>query len=630
MKHEYFKIKSKLKAKYSKFKDVSLAVKENAFRFIQTSDFRETLDTKPLSLEEFKHASFIHRLPGQESSHVHYEMRQLLDKIAIRLSTTFGGHFIPDGSSADGTKIIKSDEFDYLYELGIYNPVEFTQIRDGLTCDVTYDGRPLSAAVIFQQFSDEISKIVKELGASDLTQVGHGGFATPRFSGVRINAPAVTLLFTWPESDTHKYLLSVDLAVGIRIPDHVHHNVLGEKNKANRARLIRCIERDNHQFTVANSLHLVAADPAAATWNVTTSCFESDVLRALPAECPFKQAIRITKILRHDVVDRMWSWILDGKPLGYPFRDQTAVKEVNSLIEAPDELDAQRLERIAQFMAYVHILLPYEDAVEHCEIPAREVTLNSFAIKQLVFKEACMTPGAFGYEASDAIVHELLLGIWKTLSDEELFQIPHSFLSYKVRLLSISSIAADHWLYLNLMIKEQCRQVHRKLSGKQLDLYQVEPLQTLPGIAELTSVIPGATAQQLIQSTYRSKAKVIQLLDQLQQLEPDNPVWADEKVNLQAATHQQMPDFCLRGYDNVTVSGTTQTTLPSSVLLTMNPVGKHLAPLYDEAEQRKTLVQKLTEQLRDFREKVTSIIHNLLVSKLRLYAFIYVFLMTRM
>ena len=605
LKDDYFEIKAKLKLEYAKFEEVSQAVKENALRFIVASDFRETLDTKPLSLQEFKLASFNDRLPGKEICQVNYEVRKILNKIAIRLSRIFGGHFIPVGSSADGTKVITSDEFDYLYEIGIYNPIELTQINDDLTCVATYNGRPLSAEEIFQQFSDEISEIIKELSYSDVDNVGHGGFANPRFSGIRINAPAVTLLFTWKYIDTpkHLHLLSVDLAVGIRIPDHEHNNVLGEQNKVIRT-LLKSIERDNPMFTVANSLHLVAANTAAViSWNITTSCFESDVLRGLPAECPFKQAIRITKILSHDVLDQMWSCKVDGKSLGCPFRDQAAVEEVNRLINVTGMPDDNIIKTISDSMAYCHIMQSHEDAVIRYEIPAREVTLNSFAIKQLAFQEACKTPEAFGYESSDSIVHELLLAIWKTLSDEELFQIPHSFLPCRVRVLSISSIVADHWLYLNLIIKEQCKQVFRTLSGQPMDLQQTEILQTLPGSEELMSIIPGDTAQQSIQLIYSLQAKWIHMLDQLQRQEPDTLVWADEKDKLQAYFLKQMPDFCIRGYGQVTVPAKPDRAMPYSVLLVMNPVGKHLAPLYDKVEQKKPLMQTLTEHLKDFRGK---------------------------
>ena len=595
IKHEYFEIKSRLQVEYTKFKNVSEAVKENAFTFIAASDFRETLSTKPLSLQEFKLTSFNDRLPGKESCQVNYEVRKILDKIAIPLSERFGGRFIPDGSSADGTKVITPNEFDYLYEIGIYNPVELTQIRDGLTCDVSHNGTPLSSAEIFQQFSDNICEIVKELPDSDLDNVGHGGFANPRFSGIRINAPAVTLLFMWKAIDA--YLLSVDIAVGIRISDHEHNNVLGEQNNVNRV-LLKYIERDNPWFTVDKIFHLVAAISPSVSWNITASCFESNVVSALPAECPFKQAIRITKIICHDVVDQIWSYKLDGKTLGYPFRDLNATEEVNGHINVT--LDAEQLETLTHCMAYVHIIQPYEDAVKRNEIPIREVTLNSFAIKQLAFKKACETPVAFGPEPSDAIVHKLLLAIWKSLSEEKLFHIPHCLLPCRVRILSISSIAADHWLYLNLIIKEQCRQVHQQLSGQLLEPYQMEKLLTLPGSTELKSVYKGTTAQEQVQFISKLEASFVHLLKLLQKHEPANPVWVEERINLPPEIHQQKPDFCLRGYNNATIRENTETTVPYSVLLIMNPVGKHLAPLYDKAEQKKPLVQTLTEHLKDF------------------------------
>ena len=614
LKVEYLKIKSKLQVNYKRFENVSQEVKESALRFIITSDFNETLETKPLSLEEFKVTSFNVRLQGKESSQVHYEVRKLLDKISIPLSKRFGGHFIPDGSSADGTKVIRPDEFDYLYEIGIYNPVELTQISDDLTCNVTHNGTTLSAPEIFQQFAEEVCSIVRELSGSELDNVGHGGFSNPRFSGIRINAPAVTLLFTYKSIDTLTHLLSLDLAVGIRIPDHELNKVLGEQNRVNRA-LLKCIERDNPLLAVTNSLHLVAANTAAViSWNVTTSCFESDVFRGLPPECPLKQAIRITKILRHDVLDRIWSYQLDGKSLGSPFRDLTAVEEVSRLIDVTP--DGNMLKTISESMAYCHIMQSYEDAEKRCEIPTREVTLNSFAIKQLAFKVACDIPGAFGPESSDAIVHELLLAIWKSLSEEKLFQIPHSFISYRVRLLSISCIAADHWLHLNLIIKEQCKQIYRKFSGQLLEPFHGEKLLTLPDSTELNSVFKGTTSQEQIQLIHELEIALVDMLDLLVILEPHNRQWKAEKAHFQPVIHQQKPDFCLSGYNDVIVRASTRKTMPSSVVLAMDPVEKHLAPLYDKVKHKMPLMQKMREHLKYFRQKeVTHLCSHILLSK---------------
>ena len=289
--------------------------------------------------------------------------------------------------------------------------------------------------------------------------------------------------------------------------------------------------------------------------------------------------------------------------MGHPFRDQKAIEQAKILIEA-DHTDKQ-IEHVIEFMSFIHILLPYEYAEKHFELATREVTLTSFAIKQIAFAAACETPGAFGNDKSDVIVHRLLEIIWKILSKDDLFQVPHCFLQYKVRILALSSITADHWLYLNMIIKEQCRQVYRKLCGKPLVQYHVEPMSSIPDEDELIDVTEAdVTPQHLIQSAHRSKARVLFLLNALQKAEPDNPQWTSEVAKVQVETQQQAPDFAVIGHDTTTVPSTTQTTMPYSAVLTMNPMGRFLAPLYDDADDRKTLVEKLTEQLKEFNEEV--------------------------
>ncbi len=83
-------------------------------------------------------------------------------------------------------------------------------------------------------------------------------------------------------------------------------------------------------------------------------------------------------------------------------------------------------------MKAAHVLLPYEYAIEKWEQPFREVTLNSYAIRQLAFMAAFAVKGAFAPEQSDTIVHTILTKMWAFLGNEEIFKVPHSFLPYPV------------------------------------------------------------------------------------------------------------------------------------------------------------------------------------------------------
>ena len=105
------------------------------------------------------------------------------------------------------------------------------------------------------------------------TGLHHGGILSPCFSGIRMNGPAFTLLFTWSGGPYQEspLLISVDITVGIR----PHH--LG-KFADEQTRLVKLVTSVGGQATDAHRLYVIAHPDRDDVWQMTTAALEVDIM----------------------------------------------------------------------------------------------------------------------------------------------------------------------------------------------------------------------------------------------------------------------------------------------------------------------------------------------------------------
>ncbi len=99
----------------------------------------------------------------------------------------FRGHVKKIGSCWDGSKIGHLDEVDTLF---ILDETEIQILQNG----ITIQNEHFTASQFVKRFADSINKVLSNCELPSTLE--HGGYAAPEYSGVRMNGPAVTLLFS--------------------------------------------------------------------------------------------------------------------------------------------------------------------------------------------------------------------------------------------------------------------------------------------------------------------------------------------------------------------------------------------------------------------------------------------------
>ena len=498
----------------------------------------------------------------------------------------FGGRFLPDGSATDGTKVGALDEFDYLYEIRKYNPrhLKFERHmtdKHNISYRIYHQDIELSPTAIYNEFADAVTEVLKSIALDDSTR--HAGFGSPRFCGIRFSEPAITLLFL-VEQD----LVSVDMAPGIRLPfrEESQYKIQIEEK-------IAPLRRENSMtpFDLNKKLHLVPIFSEDNKWYVSSSCLEAHILHLLSEKSPLKVSIKQAKVIRNERIHAIWERIVDGKPAGQHMRDASAINEVchilDEAIKAPQHQDIP--EDIYTKMQFQHIALPFEMSRKYNELTKIEVGINTAAIKNLAISKACTISGAFKPIKSEAIERKLLAAIWKDLAANGVYRVRHFFLSYDIRILSMASYAADNWLGLMCITKEQCKQISHKLSAM---ISSIVPEETEPDLDDIVD-----TGQEAILDLANKYQALLEEMDnQRVMIQQIYPQWQDEDWDA------QIPDFTVNGFDQELVPRPNGRTEVICSAVMRCPIGrKFLDPNESENppvedDQGRTSYQKYRQQ----------------------------------
>ncbi len=105
------------------------------------------------------------------------------------------GHITRIGSSWDGTKVGHLDEVDILYVLNkgqvVIIPGKHGEV-DIETFRVEWQRSKYTASELSELFANELDQALRTEPPEGME---HNGYAAPRYSGIRVSGPAVTVLF---------------------------------------------------------------------------------------------------------------------------------------------------------------------------------------------------------------------------------------------------------------------------------------------------------------------------------------------------------------------------------------------------------------------------------------------------
>ena len=346
------------------------------------------------------------------------------------------------GSCQDGSKVGKMNEADSLYvldaDIHVENTGEHGAYRVFLghkipNCEIT----PRS---IRQQFANGYAEVVSKLPLPDCLK--HAGYRSPAFSGLRYNGPAATSQFltdgnsmlTWDMTPTFC------LSRGHSIYQEVRNTIQP------------VLEINRETMFGDMGIHLIP-DANEDIWRLSTAQLEADLLRELiPSVSPVKQALSASKVIASEV--KKWNSNKLTPPVCLT-SGRDIVRELDAYLQSREK---ELGESLNQELRYAHIWIPPERRKQYNEDEKAHVSINTAAVKHILFAAALKNPAAFMAKEDKELVLQLMITVFKTLGDPSEFSSPHAFLKgVRIPHISVLSSQALNKMPLALSIKEQCR-----------------------------------------------------------------------------------------------------------------------------------------------------------------------------
>ncbi len=349
------------------------------------------------------------------------------------------------GSCHDGSKVGRMNEVDSLFILEGDNIIVEESDRDGFYRIFLKQGREkceILPQTIRKQFADAYEKVISRLPLPDCLR--HGGYISPRYSGLRYNRPAATSQFLTKEN----YLLTWDMTPTFCLPgDHTKDD---EVNK-----IIKPIIKVIKEKMLDIYIHLIP-DAGENLWRLSTAQLEADILRILPSVTPIKQALSYCKVLCSKL--KKWN-AQNGTRLSLQ-DEQCDLDVVKELYECCKELDpnSKTIEGLNQKMRYCHVWIPPEKQNQLNEDEKGFISINTAAVKHILLSFALEQQEAFSAEKCTELVIKLMKMVFDTLGNISQFSSPHAFLrGASIQHFSVLASQAARNTDLALNTKEQCR-----------------------------------------------------------------------------------------------------------------------------------------------------------------------------
>ena len=333
----------------------------------------------------------------------------------IRLRTeedeTFplGGYITRIGSTWDGTKVGHLDEVDTLYVLhkdqvaiipGEHGDIDIESFR------VKWKGSSYTASELSELFANELDLA---LCTEPPEGMEHNGYATPRYSGIRVSGPVVTVLF---RTATDLGLMERGSMVSLDITLALPFSYLQSDEQ-------NTIDATNMWFTnyiiSTNDKPIDAVEPHVIpcrvknVWKPTTAYIEANALHELERHCALKRAHILLKCLmkkvdRFNCEHRLFQDEADEDGV-----DRSTMTKVIEMGERLDDADQLNL-----CMRYGHIFLSSKERERYNELQKKNISINAAAAKQILFqiarREDCM-PGCIDERRTLWLLREVLTEI---------------------------------------------------------------------------------------------------------------------------------------------------------------------------------------------------------------------------
>ncbi len=254
----------------------------------------------------------------------------------------------------------------------------------------------------------------------------HGGYASPEFSGVGCNGPAITAMFC-NENESH---ISLDVSVAFQLTSKQQQNADFPPRLRDICRsLSDSIDHIQGELTrtqISANLHLIG-NLIDNTWQPTTALAEAEILHALRPECPVKRALEICKA----IASKLQKWYENSNTYvpSLPSLSErgSIMTELYRYVSRNAESKMDVRHELNKLMPYHHIWLSPKERKDLKEVLKSEAQINTAAIKQIILKTALNIKGAFS-KPSDTCRDGLIRAVFEELASSESFTTSHALM----------------------------------------------------------------------------------------------------------------------------------------------------------------------------------------------------------
>ncbi len=350
------------------------------------------------------------------------------------------------GSCHDGSKVEKMDEVDSFYVLEGDNIVVGPADGQG-NYRVFWKNRStkfeIKARSMRNQFADACCTIVSKLSLPKCLR--HGGYNSPKYSGLRYNGPAATSQFLTKDNS----LLTWDMTPTFCLPrtENIYHEV--------RQILHPILDVISDKMLDKIDIHLIP-DGGENHWRLSTAHLEANILRILPTVAPVKQALSYCKIL----LSKLKAWNArncDGFTSEMDDGFARIMQELDKYVEGSSKR-LEMAENLNKELRYAHVWIPLAKRKLYNEDQKAYLSINNAAVKYILLNAALERPEAFSDKENMELVVKLMKKVFEVLGETSLLSSPHTFLRMiDVPHLSILPSQEKYKMAAGLLIKEQCR-----------------------------------------------------------------------------------------------------------------------------------------------------------------------------
>ena len=318
--------------------------------------------------------------------HLRKDILKQVTMVTKRDTFPYRGRIKKIGSCWDGSKIGHLDEIDTLFILD-ETEIKIRQNGDGFSFQVGFatQNECYTASQFVEHFANSINEVL--LNYELPSTLAHGGYAAPEYSGVRMNGPAVTLLFSVTQDAGGMKtgdMVTVDITLAVPFSCLRYDSDLGDLCHY----LASWVEErvayvDYKPIGDLDGPYLVL-NHRNDGWQPSTAAAESDILHELDNEAPLKQTYRMTKSLVHMVKQHEAFKSLFCGVVHMEDEKNTLGRHLDLYRNNVDQLNGYR-QQLNSCMAYGHILIPWNMKKDYHEQEKQPIAVNTTALKHVMF-----------------------------------------------------------------------------------------------------------------------------------------------------------------------------------------------------------------------------------------------------